>query len=97
MTFTANVFQLKKPVGIGNDVLKESITKPGADLQRIVATLNKPNQIACVESEVSGVSIESIIFIIEEDESIGNIVIQRFFSTSRETEFKKCQIADSSL
>ena len=35
VTFTANIFQFKKPVGIGNDVLKESIPKPGADLQGI--------------------------------------------------------------
>jgi len=56
VTFATNVFQLEKPVGIGNDVLKESITKPGTDLQGIIATFDKPNQIACVESEISGIS-----------------------------------------
>ena len=77
MAFAANVFQFEKPVGIGNDVLKESITKPRADLQGIIATFDKPNQIACGEIEVSGirtgytdkaaVGIVFVIFIIEED------------------------------
>ena len=80
VTFTANIFQFKKPVGIGNNVLKESIPKPGADLQGIITTLDKADQITCGKSEVSGtgagytdkciVGVVLIVSIVEEDEGI---------------------------
>jgi len=61
VTFATNIFQFEKPVSIGNDVLKESITKPGTNLQGIITTLNKPNQVACVESEISGICARYIV------------------------------------
>ena len=77
VTFTANIFQFKKPVGIGNKKKKKNNNKTETELQGIIPTLNKSNQIACVEIEISGirtvytdkaaVGIVFVIFIIEED------------------------------